>query len=68
MPCFLASRSLITPLEVDIMATPRPPRTFGKPLVFFYILKPGLLTLCIDRIVGNLFLPLYLSPSIICDL
>ncbi len=39
MPCFLASRSLITPLEVEIMATPRPPRTFGKPLVFLYILN-----------------------------
>ena len=39
---FLASLSVITPLFVDIIATPRPPRTFGSSSLFAYTLRPGL--------------------------
>ena len=33
-PCLRASRSLITPLEVEMIATPRPPSTLGSWRVF----------------------------------
>ena len=34
IPFFLACRSLITPAEVDIIDTPRPPSTFGNSSLF----------------------------------
>ena len=54
----------------DNFPTIRSMQRVSKPglRIFLYILKPGLLTLCIDRIVGKLSFPLYLRPSIICDL
>jgi hypothetical protein len=44
MLCFLASLSVITPLEVEIMAIPNPLITLGRSEAFLYCLSPGLLT------------------------
>ena len=51
----------ISPLEVDNIATPRPFRTLGSSSTPLYFLKPGVDTLSILVIAGNLFVALYLS-------
>ena len=51
-PFFLASRSVITPLDVEIIAIPRPFNTLGSFSAQEYCLKPGFDTRLIPRMMG----------------
>src|SRR5690606_23135718 len=59
--CWRASRSVIRPLEVDRMATPRPLRTRGISAAPTYWRRPGDETRFSSRITG--VLPAYLSDT-----
>ena len=50
-PSFLASLSVITPLFVEMIAVPSPPRTFGRLSVSAYTRRPGLEIFLIPEIM-----------------
>ena len=59
MPEYRAFLSVMIPLDVEIIAMPKPPSTIGNSLCFAYTLNPGLLILFNLVITGNFFLFFY---------
>ena len=62
--CF-AFLPVITPLDVETIATPSPFKTLGNPSESEYFLKPGLLILSSFLITGSLVYESYLSAILI---
>ena len=62
---FLASLSVITPLDVEIIAIPKPFITLGKLAESAYFLRPGLETLVNFFIAGNFVCGLYFKAILI---
>ncbi len=62
---FLASLSVITPLEVETMAMPKPFKTLGIASTPEYLRKPGVDTRCKLRMAGVLVTGWYLRAILI---
>jgi hypothetical protein len=59
----VACRSVSSPEDVEMIATPRPPRTFGKLVDFAYTRSPGLDTRRRPAMLRSRFGP-YFSSTI----
>ena len=63
--CTLASLSVITPFDVEMIATPKPFLTLLNSSGLAYVRKPGRLILSKLCIAGNLVVGSYLSAILI---